>query len=424
MSNFIFHDVDTVRLAEKYGTPLYVVSADEIEARIARLKRAFDERGGDDESGKKFETYYASKAFLTREMLRILMASEIGLDVVSGGELHLAREMGFPPRKIAFHGNSKTEAEIADGLAYGVGMFVCDSVEEIALIDAMACARGVHADVLIRVTPGVDSHTHKYISTSGVDSKFGVPRSGLKDAVAGCMAMSGVRLKGFHFHVGSQLLENASHLMATDILLACIREMRDELGFMTEVFNMGGGFGVRYVPSDDPQPVEAFIEPMVTRVERFCAQNNLKMPTLMIEPGRWIVAEAGITLYTVGSVKEVPGVATYVGVDGGYPDNPRPALYEALYEAVAANRFGEPSSGPVTIVGKCCESGDILIRDIEMPRLRRGDRIAVMGTGAYNYSMSSNYNKNPIPAMVVIRDGVPKLAVRRQTFAQMYENDL
>ncbi|MDR1020005.1 MAG: diaminopimelate decarboxylase [Synergistaceae bacterium] len=418
MSNFRFHGVDVTELAREYGTPLYVMSEDEISRRAREVKRCFDERY------ERCSAFFASKSFLTKDMLRILIREGMGLDVVSEGELFLAREMNFPPEKIAFHGNSKTEGEIAAGLGYGVGKFVCDSMDEIALIDRMAGERGVCTNVLIRVTPGVDAHTHRYISTGEAGSKFGLPPETAKDAVSFCGTLANVSLKGFHFHVGSQLMDNSAHLEAIGVLLDLIKWLYGERGFETRILDMGGGFGVRYTKKDNPQGISDFIGGMVGKVENFCRANGIARPSLVVEPGRWIVSDAGITLYTVGSVKRLPGGATYVGVDGGYPDNPRPALYGAEYEAVLANKADLPPVETVSIAGKCCESGDILIHGIELPEARRGDLIAVLGTGAYNHSMSNNYNKNPVPAVVMIKDGTPRLSVRRQTYEEMFSGNI
>ncbi|MDR0649779.1 MAG: diaminopimelate decarboxylase [Synergistaceae bacterium] len=417
MGNFMFHGVDVTDLAREYGTPLYVMSEDEIVRRVREVRRCFDERY------ERCSAFFASKSFLTKDMLRILMREGMGLDVVSEGELFLAREMGFPPEKIAFHGNSKTEREIASGLDYGVGKFVCDSQGEIALIDEMARERGALASVLIRVTPGVDAHTHKYISTGEAGSKFGLPPEAAKDAVSFCGTLRNVSLSGFHFHVGSQLMDNSSHLEALDVLLPLIKEL-DAERFETKILDMGGGFGVRYTEKDSPQGISGFIGGMVDRVEDFCRSNGIARPSLVVEPGRWIVSDAGITLYTVGSVKRLAGGGTYVGVDGGYPDNPRPALYGAEYEAVLANKAGLPPAETVSVAGKCCESGDILIHSIALPEARRGDVLAVMCTGAYNHSMSNNYNKNPVPAVVMIKDGAPRLSVRRQTYEEMFSGNI
>ena len=419
MGDYKFHGVDVTELAREYGTPLYVMSEDEIVLRIREVKRCFDEKN------ERCSAFFSSKSFLTKDMLRILMREGMGLDVVSEGELFLARQMGFPPEKIAFHGNSKTDSEIAAGLDYGVGKFVCDSVGEIEVIDRMAKERGAgRANVLIRVTPGVDAHTHRYIATGGEGSKFGIPTEAVKDAVTLCGALENVSLCGFHFHVGSQLMDNSTHIEALGVILNLIKKMRDELGFETRILDMGGGFGVRYTKNDAPQDIEGFIGGMTDYAEGFCRSNVIARPALVIEPGRWIVSGAGITLYSVGSVKRLPGGAVYVGVDGGYPDNPRPALYGAEYEAIVANKADLPPAETVSIAGKCCESGEILIQGIDLPEAERGDIIAVFSTGAYCHSMSNNYNKNPIPAVVMIKDGTPRLSVRRQSYEEMFSGNI
>ncbi|MDR2780164.1 MAG: diaminopimelate decarboxylase [Synergistaceae bacterium] len=417
MGNFIFHGCDTVELARKYGTPLYVVSEDEITSRIRAIKSCFDEKY------ERCRTHFASKAFLTRDMLRVLIDEGLGLDVVSGGELYLARGVSFPASRIAFHGNSKTAREISDGMEYGVGKFVCDSVDEINLIDETARKSNLRANILIRVNPGVEGNTHKHILTSGGGTKFGLSPEAVVNAMPVLMKMKNVSPLGFHFHVGSQLMDESAHLAAADVLLSLIRDLRSKMGFETRILDMGGGFGVSYTDADRPIPVECFIEAMVKRVEEFCAGSGIKRPDLIIEPGRYITGPSGITLYTVCGVKEVPGVAVYVGIDGGYPDNPRPALYGAVYDAVAANKYGEPPDCKVTIAGKCCESGDIVIRDIALPAVERGDVIAVLCTGAYNHAMANNYNKTPIPAIVAVKNGRPRLSVRRQTYADLYACD-
>ncbi|MDR3076466.1 MAG: diaminopimelate decarboxylase [Synergistaceae bacterium] len=418
MENFHFDGVDTVGLAREFGTPLYVMSEDEITRRISSVKSCFDGKYG------KCRAHFASKSFLTRDMLRILMREGVGLDIVSGGELYLARDMGFPACDIAFHGNSKSPSEISGGLEYGVGEFVCDSVDEIELIDEIARAASKRASVLIRVNPGIEGPTHRHMLTSGGRTKFGLAPAMALEAVSARGNLGGVSLDGFHFHVGSQLMTPETHLACLDVVLGLIRDARDKSGFETKTLDMGGGFGVAYTKDDHPAPLDDFIAPMVARVEKFCKNNSLARPGLIIEPGRYIAGPSGITLYTVCSVKEIPGVATYAGIDGGYPDNPRPALYEARYDAVVANKPREPGIVKTTIAGKCCESGDIIIRDIMLPEVRRGDVIAVLCTGAYNHSMASNYNKNPIPAVVMIKDGTPRLSARRQSYEDMFARDL
>ena len=413
--NRLFGGVDLTELAREFGTPLYVLSEDEITRRIREVKANFDEKF------ERCRTHFAAKAFLSRDMLRILKNEDIGLDAVSGGELFLARDMDFPSEKIALHGNSKSPSEISAALEYGVGKLVCDSVDEMIAINEIADAMGCRADILLRVNPGVEGNTHSHILTSGGRTKFGLSPAMIMEALAQCRKFRNISPIGFHFHVGSQLMTSETHLSALEIALKLIADTRDA-GFRTQVLNMGGGFGVSYTKDDKPAPFVAFVEPMVHRVGKFCRAHSLPRPDLVIEPGRYIVAEAGVTLYTVCSVKDIPGVTTYVGVDGGYNDNPRPALYEARYSAAVIGKTDGPLKNS-TIAGKCCESGDIIIRDIMLPEVRRGDVIAVLCTGAYHHSMSNNYNKNPIPAVVIIRDGKPRLSSRRQTYQEIFSRD-
>lgn len=416
--NYYFSDCDTAALAKEYGTPLYVMSEDIIIERLNEIKYSFSEKY------KDVQAYYASKAFLTKEMARIIKREGLGLDVVSGGELYTARSVDFPMEKIMFHGNNKTYEEIEMALEFGIGRFVCDNFYEIQLINQIAGRTGVKADILLRVTPGVDSHTHKYITTGNIDSKFGIPIPYLSEAVKLAQGLEGITLKGFHFHVGSQLLNNESHLMAVDIMLNLIKKMKEEVGYDTLEFNLGGGFGIRYLDDTEKRDLSYFVDPMMNSIEKFCSDNSIKRPRIFIEPGRWVVGEAGITLYTIGSIKEIPGVRTYVGIDGGFPDNPRPALYQAQYEGVVANKADFPKEEYVTIAGKCCESGDILIWDLRVPKLQSGDILAVKSTGAYSYSMSSNYNRIPKPAVVMVSNGKPRLTVKRQTYEDMMRNEI
>jgi diaminopimelate decarboxylase len=415
--NYYFSNCDTVKLAKEYGTPLYVMSEDIIMERLNEIKHSFSEKYQD------VQAYYASKAFLTKEMARIIKREGLGLDVVSGGELYTAKSVDFPMEKIMFHGNNKTPEEIKMALEYKIGRFVSDSIYEIQLIDEIAKKMGVKADILLRVTPGVDSHTHKYISTGNIDSKFGIPIPQLTEAVKLAQELEGIILKGFHFHVGSQLLENESHLLAVDIMLNLIKKMKEEVGYVTQEFNLGGGFGIKYLDDTEARELSYFVDPMMNIIEKFCSVNSIIRPRIFIEPGRWVVGEAGITLYKIGSIKEIPGVRTYAAVDGGFPDNPRPALYQAKYEGVIANKANSRCNVSVTIAGKCCESGDILIWDLDVPRLQSGDILAVKSTGAYNYSMASNYNRIPKPAVVMLSKGRSRLIVKRQSYEDMLKNE-
>ena len=419
-SDFMFDGCDTVDLARKYGTPLYVMSETAIRNRLKELHESFIDRY------PGVRAVYASKAFQTLDICRLVAAEGLGLDVVSGGELFAARKAGFPMDAVFFHGNGKTDEELRMAVELGVGRIVVDNLDELEALDRIAVESGKRLKILFRITPGVDSHTHEYIATGKLDSKFGIPLDpSVRDAYIGrALGMKGVDLVGFHFHVGSQLLDNESHVMAIRIALDFMAELRKDYGFVTRELNLGGGFGVRYTAKDEPKGFAYFVDAMMAAVSDGCRERGLATPAIIVEPGRWIVGEAGITLYTVTSVKEIPGVKTYVAVDGGMPDNPRPALYGAKYEAIVANRCGEAGGETVTIVGKCCETGDILIRDISLPRVRRGDILAVFTTGAYCHSMSSNYNRLPRPAVVMVRHGTERLTIRRETYDDLVEREL
>ena len=420
MGNFDFGGCDVVELAKEYGTPLYVLSEDAIRARIRELREVFLDR----HEG----TYaaFASKALQTLEICRIMASEGLYLDVVSGGELYAAGKADFPMDRVLFHGNSKTPEEIRMAVDYGVGRVVVDNLYELEALDREARERGVRVPILFRVTPGVDSHTHQFISTGQLDSKFGIPLDpSVRDAYIGsALKREGVELLGFHFHVGSQIFSNESHRKAVQVVVDLMTDVRDRYGFTTRELNLGGGYAARYTDADDPQPLSYYTDELMSDISTACRERGLPVPRVAIEPGRWIVAEAGITLYTVGSVKEIPGVRTYVGVDGGMPDNIRPALYGAKYSAVVANRFDAPRNRVVTVVGKCCESGDILIRDIALQDPRPGDILAVFTTGAYTHSMASNYNRLPRPAMVLLRDGRSRLSVRRETYDDLIAREI
>jgi diaminopimelate decarboxylase len=409
--HLVFDGCDLVDLARRHGTPLYVMSETSIRSRLRELKTSFMDRWPGSLA------VYASKAFQTLDICRMVAAEGLGLDVVSGGELYAAQKAGFPMERVYLHGNGKTEAELVMAVSLGVGRIVVDNLDELEALDRIAREAGKRQPILFRITPGVDSHTHEFVATGRIDSKFGIPLDpAVRDAYVGrALAMEGIELLGFHFHVGSQLLENESHLMAIRVLLDFVEEVRQAYGFAARELNLGGGFGVPYTRTDPDRDLAYFTDAMMEEVESGCRERGLSLPRVVIEPGRWIVAESGITLYTVTSVKEIPGVKTYVAVDGGMPDNPRPALYGAKYEAVVANRAAEKAGPSLTIAGKCCETGDILIRDIALPLPRRGDLIAVFTTGAYCHSMASNYNRLPRPAVVMVAGGRDRLSVRRET---------
>lgn len=420
MKTLMFDNCDTLELARSFGTPLYVVSENLIRQRLKAVRREFMDRHPD------CFAVFASKALQTLDICRIVASEGLGLDVVSGGELYAAAKAGFPMDGVYFHGNSKTAEELRMAVDYKVGRVVVDNLYELKLLNDLAVAAGKRVPILFRITPGVDSHTHQYISTGQIDSKFGIPLDpAVRDEhIRTALELPGVDLVGFHFHVGSQLHSNESHLKATDILFGLLAELRDRYGYEARELNLGGGYGVRYNDGDQPKPLAYFTDALINAVDSHCGKLAYKRPRVVIEPGRWIVAEAGITLYTIGSVKTIPGVRTYVGIDGGMPDNPRPALYGARYEACIADRPEARAETLVTVAGKCCESGDILIRDIKLDNPQPGDTLAVFTTGAYNHSMASNYNRLPRPAMVLTDNGKHRLSVRRETFEDLIAREL
>ncbi len=410
---------DLAAVAEEYGTPLYVYSQSAIEERLQELKDSFLSKY------PNTRVAYAAKAFCVKEMLRLINANGMGIDVVSGGELFTAMAVDFPPESIEFNGNNKQPHELKAAIDYGIGRIIIDGLQELALIEDICRDSGKKVKVLYRITPGVKSDSHDYIVTGKKDSKFGIPldRDVILPQVETAIKSSYVDFLGFHFHVGSQLFDNRSHLEALDIMLTLCKDVHDAFGFAVKELNLGGGFGINYTV-EERKPVSYFLDPMMAKIKEFFHQEAMDMPAVVIEPGRSVVGEAGMQLYTVGSIKDIQGVRKYVSVDGGMTDNIRPALYEAKYRALLANRADEASEETVTICGKCCESGDILIRDIALPASKTGDILAVMSTGAYGYSMASNYNKNPIPAVVFLKDGQARLVVKRQSYEDMIEREI
>lgn len=416
-----FNGCNVEELAQKYGTPLYVISEDCIRNKCKELKDGFTEKY------PNTKVFYASKAFLTLEMCKIMKEEGMGIDVVSGGELFVAIRAGINPKDIMFHGNNKTTAELKMAIEYSVGRIVVDSVDELQVLEMLAHEANKVVDILFRITPNIDCNTHKYISTGQKDSKFGIPLDGeiIKEAITIAKTSKNINFRGIHFHVGSQLFHNSSHLKAVENAVRLIKNLKLDLDIDVEELNVGGGFGIKYLESDEPKPLSYFIDAIMELIKKNTYKNGLKMPKVFIEPGRWMVGEAGITLYTVGTIKDIPGVRTYVSIDGGLPDNPRTALYTAKYQAYLANKMDNERNKTVTIAGKCCESGDILIWDLMVPNsIERGDILSVMSTGAYNYSMASNYNKIPKPAVVMIKDGQERIIVRRESYEDLISMDV
>ncbi|MBQ9566237.1 MAG: diaminopimelate decarboxylase [Synergistaceae bacterium] len=414
MAHLFWGGVDCVELARRFGTPLYVFDETVIRARCAEVKRDFLSRWPDTGA------YYASKAFQTRAMVRIVDQEGLGLDVVSLGELTTALRADFPPERIELHGNAKSEEELNAALDVGVGRIIVDSLMELEVLADIAERKDKTASILLRVTPGVDAHTHAYIATGQTGSKFGLPLEGnlLPRAVRFAVENKHIDLRGLHFHVGSQLFDPGDHVQSIVRVVEAAARLRDELGFEPCELNLGGGFGAKPTPKEPHVPVALFTDAMMETLTRECEARHLRRPFASTEAGRWFVSEAGITLYRVETIKELPGI-TYVAVDGGMADNPRVPLYGAIYDAVAVENVDAPISdwggAQVSVVGKCCESGDVLIEDAKLPRLERGDLIALYNTGAYTFSMASNYNRLGRPAVVLAGNGDAKLIVERQT---------
>lgn len=415
-----FDGCNTVELAEKYGTPLYVMSETAIVEKCKEIRDTFLNKY------EKTRAAYAAKAYLTLSMCKIIEREGLCMDVVSGGELYTAIKAKFPAEKIEFNGNNKSIQELEVAIDYNIGRIIVDGLDELSLIESICEEKGKKANILYRITPGVKSDSHDYIVTGKKDSKFGIPLDDevILPAVENAIKSPYVNFMGFHFHVGSQLHNNESHLKALDVALKLIRETKEKFGFATPELNVGGGFGVNYTEEDNKKPYAYFLDPMMEKIENFCIEIGIERPEVVIEPGRSIVAEAGLTLYTVGTIKDIKGIRKYVSVDGGMTDNIRPALYQAKYEGLAANKADVAKTDVVTICGKCCESGDILIRDAKVAELKRGDIFAIFTTGAYGYTMASNYNKNTFPATVLVKEGKSELIVKRQSYEHMIENEI
>ncbi|MFS0854844.1 diaminopimelate decarboxylase [Paenibacillus taichungensis] len=412
--------VDTTVLKEQFGTPLYVVDEQLVRERCREYMEAFRA------SGLGFQVAYASKAFCVMAMCALAAEEGLSLDVVSDGELFTALQAGFPAERIHFHGNNKTLEEIEMALDAEIGCFVVDNFNELHLLQAVAADKNRKVNILLRVTPGVEAHTHEYISTGQTDSKFGfdIGNGTAFEAIELASKQSNLVLLGVHSHIGSQIFEVEGFQMAVQRVAEFAAAVYERLNVAFKVVNLGGGFGIRYIDGDTPLEVSEYVKAITDAVKNHFAQIGYAVPEIWVEPGRSIVGEAGTTLYTVGTSKDIPGVRKYVAVDGGMTDNPRPALYESKYEAVLANRANEAAQETVSVAGKCCESGDMLIWDLDLPKVQSGDLLAVACTGAYNYSMASNYNRIRRPAVVFVKDGQGDVVVRRETYQDIIQNDL
>jgi diaminopimelate decarboxylase len=406
-------------LVARYGSPLYVFSEAELRDNCRQVLTAFRERW------PRTRVVYAGKAGLNGTLIRLLMEEGLGLDVVSGGELAIALAAGVDPAEISFHGNNKGPEELREAVEAGVGKIVLDNLDEIERLAGIAAELGRRQPVLLRLNPGVDVHTHHKISTGIVDSKFGMPIANgqAREAVARAVAHPELELLGYHAHIGSQLFESDAYVAAIDELVAFGAEMRRELGVEMRHLSPGGGFGIAYLDTDQPKPADWWAEVVAGAVRNACARHDMPEPVLTIEPGRSIVGPAGVAVYTVGSIKTIPGVRTYVAVDGGMADNIRPSLYEARYSAAIANRTPEGDVREVAIVGKYCESGDILIERIAMPAISVGDLLALPACGAYCLPMASNYNGSLRPAVIMVAEDDVTVMRERETVADLMRHD-
>ncbi len=413
--------MDTVELAKEYGTPLYLMDEGLIREHCRSFRESMDKYYG----GQGL-VCYASKAFCCKAMCRIMLEEGLGLDVVSEGELYTALSVGFPPEKLCFHGNNKTDHELSYALENGVGRIIVDNIYELERLNRLAEKTGRTANIMYRIKPGIDAHTHNFIMTGQIDSKFGfaLETGEAYEAVKKAIECSHINLVGLHCHIGSQIFDIDPFVKAAEVMLTFIAKIKDELGFEVKELNLGGGFGIRYTEEDAPVAYDRYMEKVSEKVKEVCAEKNVKLPFILIEPGRSIAAPAGVTLYTVGGRKEIPNIRTYVSIDGGMGDNPRYALYQSKYDVEVANKANLPKTETVTVAGKCCETGDLIGEGMPIQPVEPGDILAVLATGAYNYSMSSNYNRIPKPPVVMIRDGRSRVVVKRETFEDIVRNDI
>jgi diaminopimelate decarboxylase len=408
---------DAVELAAEFGTPLYVFDELGIRRRCAEFKREFQQRYANT------TVFYSAKAFINKALARLFDEEGLGLDVVSAGEMSIARSAGFPMDRVYFPGNNKSAEELKLALEWGVGRIVIDNFQELNLLNEIAEKQGKNPDIFLRLSPGVDPHTHDYIITGNLDSKFGVPMVQGEKALVTILSTR-LRLRGLHFHIGSQIAEFEPYQQAIDIILGFAAKMKQKHGFEMEELDIGGGFAIQYTLDFPVSPISDWAEVLTSNITIGSRTLGLAQPRLTIEPGRAMVGPSGVALYTVGVLKDIPGVRRYVSVDGGMGDNIRPALYGASYEAVVANKMTDKETEKVTVAGKFCESGDIIIKDIMLPPLAVGDILAVADCGAYCLPLASNYNASLRPAVVLVKEGKSKIIRRRETFDDLTRNDV
>lgn len=416
-----FAGQDTTELAAQYGTPLYLIDENKIREKMSTYVKAMKENFGENAL-----PLYASKALCFKHIYKIANEEHMGVDAVSPGEIYTALQAGFPMEKVYFHGNNKTDADIEFAIENRIGYFICDNLDELDAIDEIAGKHGIKQKIIFRLTPGIDPHTHVKISTGKVDSKFGIAieTGQAEEAIKIALGKKNIELCGYHCHIGSQTFDIKPFVDGAEIMLKFIAHIKDALGYEAHILNLGGGMGVKYVESDPEIDYAANIKGIADMMKKRSAELGINMPLVLMEPGRSIVADAGMTLYTVGGTKEIPGYKNYVSIDGGMTDNPRYTLYEAAYTIKLANKADKAPEKEYTVGGRCCESGDLIQEHVMLPTAKKGDILAVMTTGAYNYSMASNYNRIPRPPVVMLKDGESYVAVRRESYADLMLNDL
>ncbi|MDD4363080.1 MAG: diaminopimelate decarboxylase [Atribacterota bacterium] len=415
-NDLLFEEVSLQEIADRYGTPCYIYSENIIRQQCRDYSASFTNSKID------YKIIYAGKAFLVKALCKILAQEGLGIDASSGGEIHTALSAGFPAEDIYFHGNNKSKDELIYAVENNTGTIMVDNLFELALLDKIASDFNKKVNIMIRFIPGVDTHTHEKIRTGQVDSKFGIPIAKLDDVFPEILQKKNLNYTGIHCHIGSQLLETQFHLQAIIEMGHAIQRIKDKFGIETRNLNIGGGLGVKYTGDDKPVAVKDFVDIIINKFKETCQELKIPVPRIIIEPGRSIVAEAGITLYQVGAIKKIDGLKKYLLVDGGMADNPRPSLYDAKYEAVIVNKFNQKPAEDVTIAGKYCESGDILIKNIKLPEADHGDLIVFFSTGAYHHAMASNYNGIPRPAVVLVNKGKDDLMVKRETYDDLNHN--
>ncbi len=414
--------VDAEYLAKKYGTPLYVMDKDFMAKTAREYKNAIEKAYGVGNG----RILYASKAFCCLESCRFAAAEGLGLDVVSGGELYTALKAGFPAELICFHGNNKTDAELKMAVLNGVGHVIVDNLFELERLNAFAGEAGKKIKIMFRIKPGIDAHTHDYVRTGSIDSKFGfaLENGEAYEIAKETLKMENIEFTGIHCHIGSQIFDIEPFEDAAEVMLNFMAKIKNELGIVLTELNLGGGYGIKYTEENDPVPYGAYIEKISVRVKEVCARLSLSLPFIFMEPGRSLVGPAGLTLYTVGSIKEIKGIKNYLAVDGGMTDNPRYALYKSEYTVLAPTRLNDEKTKEYTIAGKCCESGDLIQEKVLLPEMKSGELLSVLATGAYNYSMAMNYNRIPRAAVVAVSNKEDSLWIKRESYEDIIKNDI